>query len=163
MSTTTTTVQETTQNVASLKLRSPPEEEKKEPEYRYAHLLPHFSADRYPPLTPFEHVDPGSRALSHPNPREFLERATLVDEITPHLGTEVVGVNLAELDSRGRDQLALEVGPSVLWGPSLLTMDQRWPGEASWSSGTNKISLIVAPTFTSSGDVTLDGELTAVK
>ena len=32
--------------------------------YRFAHLLPHFSADRYPPMTPFEHVDPALRALS---------------------------------------------------------------------------------------------------
>jgi len=104
----TTTVQETAQNVAALKLQSP-SEEKNEPEYRYAHLLPDFSADRYPPLTSFDHVDPGHRALSHPNPQEFLEKATSIDEITPHLGTEIVGINLAELDSRGRDQLALEV------------------------------------------------------
>ncbi|KAF8971453.1 hypothetical protein BDZ97DRAFT_1242306 [Flammula alnicola] len=106
-STSTSTVAETAQAVATLKLSSP--EEKKEPEYRYAHLLPHFSQDRYPPLTPFEHVDPGRRALSHPNPRAFLDGATSVDELTPSLGTEVVGINLAELDSTGRDQLALEV------------------------------------------------------
>jgi sulfonate dioxygenase len=105
MSTTvTSTVSDVTQQAASLKLR-PAEEE----EYRYAHLLPSFSADRYPPLTPFEHVDPGHRALSHPNPRAFLEGATSVSELTPRLGTEVIGINLAELDNTGRDQLALEV------------------------------------------------------
>jgi len=108
MSTTTTTVAETEQGVAAIKLQSPAEKSHEE-EYRYSHLLPTFSADRYPPLTPFEHVDPGQRALSHPNPRAFLESATSIDEITPHLGSEVVGVNLAELDSTGRDQLALEV------------------------------------------------------
>lgn len=80
-----------------------------ESQYRYAHLLPHFSADRYPPLTPFEHVDPAFRALSHDNPRAFLDNATSVRELTPYLGTEVTGVNLAKLDSTGRDQLALEV------------------------------------------------------
>jgi sulfonate dioxygenase len=79
--------------------------------YRYAHLLPHFSAGRYPPLTPFVHVDPALRALSHDNPRAFLDNATSVRELTPYLGTEVTGINLAELDSPGRDQLALEVHP----------------------------------------------------
>ncbi|KAF8632538.1 hypothetical protein AX15_001753 [Amanita polypyramis BW_CC] len=102
------TVTELAQATAeTLKLR--PAEEKQEEPYRYSHLLPDFSQDHYPPLTPFEHTDPGHRALNHPNPRAFLENATSVVEITPHLGSEVVGVNLAELDSDGRDQLALEV------------------------------------------------------
>ena len=85
-------------------------EETPEREYRYAHLLPHFSEDRYPPLEPYEHIDPGHRALQHPNPRSFLDAAERVIEITPQLGTEVRGINLAGLDSDGRDQLALEVG-----------------------------------------------------
>ena len=89
-------------------------------QYRYAHLLPHFSADRYPPLTPFQHVDPGLRALSHHNPRAFLDNATSVRELTPYLGTEVTGVNLAELDSTARDQLALEVQPLSQNHPHLL-------------------------------------------
>ncbi|KAF7340038.1 TauD domain-containing protein [Mycena venus] len=62
-------------------------------EYRYSHLLPHFSRDTYPPLTPFLHSDP----------------RTAVVELTPRLGTEVHGINLAELDSDARDELALEV------------------------------------------------------
>ncbi|KAL0071712.1 hypothetical protein AAF712_000634 [Marasmius tenuissimus] len=78
-------------------------------EYRYAHLLPVFSPETYPPLTPFEHVDPGRRALDHPNPRSFLDNATSIVELTPNLGTEVQGVDLLSLDSDGRDQLALEV------------------------------------------------------
>jgi sulfonate dioxygenase len=78
-------------------------------EYRYAHLLPFFSEDRYPPLTPFDHADPGARALNHSNPRAFLDNATSITELTPNLGTEVHGVNLRALDSDGRDQLALEV------------------------------------------------------
>ncbi|RXW18920.1 hypothetical protein EST38_g6930 [Candolleomyces aberdarensis] len=85
------------------------EEKKPEEEYRYKHLLPHFSEDHYPPLEPFEHVDPAFRALKLANPRAFLDSARSVSEITPHLGTEVRGVNLARLDSSGRDQLALEV------------------------------------------------------
>lgn len=63
--------------------------------YRYAHLLPHFSQDHYPPLTPYEHVDPGSRALSSPDPRAFLRNASSVVELTPNLGTEVHGNNSA--------------------------------------------------------------------
>jgi sulfonate dioxygenase len=84
-----------------------------EQEYRYAHLLPTFSSDRYPPLVPYDHVDPGQRALSHPNPNAFLDGATSISEITPRFGTEVIGINLAELDSTGRDQVALEVGISL--------------------------------------------------
>ncbi|KAH8086668.1 TauD-domain-containing protein [Cristinia sonorae] len=78
--------------------------------YRYAHLLPAFPRDEhFPPLTPFEHIDPAARALAHPNPRAFLDSATSVVQLTPNLGTEVRGVNLAALGSDGRDQVALEV------------------------------------------------------
>lgn len=77
--------------------------------YRYAHLLPHFSQDIYPPLAPFEHVDPGLRALKHPDPHAFLKGATSMIELTPNLGTEVRGIRLTDLDNDARDQLALEV------------------------------------------------------
>lgn len=111
MATTTTTVSEVGSNATTLRLRPRSDEEgaKRAEKYRYAHLLPHFSADRYPPLEPFNHVDPGSRALNLSNPRAFLDNATGVVELTPNIGTEVTGVNLASLDSSGRDQLALEV------------------------------------------------------
>ena len=105
------TVETITASLPSLTLR--PDESKqprKEEEYKYAHLLPVFPKDEhYPPLTPFEHVDPGLRALSHPNPRSFLDNATSVIDITPRLGSEIRGVSLAALDNAGRDQLALEV------------------------------------------------------
>ncbi|KAG9314624.1 TauD-domain-containing protein [Chiua virens] len=77
--------------------------------YKYAHLLPYFSQDTYPPLIPYEHVDPGFRALNHLDPRTFLKDATSVIELTPNLGTEVRGIRLTDLDGDGRDQLALEV------------------------------------------------------
>jgi sulfonate dioxygenase len=48
------------------------------------------------------------RALKLPNPREVFERAT-VFELTPTFGSDVRGLNLAELDNSGRDQIALEV------------------------------------------------------
>ncbi|TBU47349.1 hypothetical protein BD309DRAFT_1077978 [Dichomitus squalens] len=105
------TVETITEKLPTLSLRQDQSEQpKKDEEYKYAHLLPVFPKDEhYPPLTPFEHVDPGFRALNHPDPRSFLDNATSVIEITPRLGSEVRGVNLAELDNDGRDQLALEV------------------------------------------------------
>lgn len=60
-------------------------------------------------MTPFEHTDPGLRALAHSNPRSLLDAATGAIELTPNLGTEVYGISLARLDSDSRDQLALEV------------------------------------------------------
>ncbi|KAM6498001.1 TauD domain containing protein [Amanita muscaria] len=110
MSTTTTVTEPVRNENAALKLRLTEANGGGEQElYRYTHLLPHISSDHYPPLVPFEHVDPGRRALRHANPRAFLDNATSVVDLTPHLGTEVVGINLAELDSDGRDQVALEV------------------------------------------------------
>ncbi|PIL30953.1 hypothetical protein GSI_07122 [Ganoderma sinense ZZ0214-1] len=105
------TVETITESLPTLTLRQDQSQQpKKEDEYKYAHMLPVFPKDEhYPPLTPFDHVDPGFRALEHPNPRSFLDNAASVSEITPRLGTEVRGVNLAELDNDGRDQLALEV------------------------------------------------------
>jgi len=47
--------------------------------------------------------------LNHPNPRAFLDNATSVAELTPNLGSEVRGINLGELGSDARDELALEV------------------------------------------------------
>ncbi len=112
MSSTTVETQTELPSQATLTLRSSTEEKKQAQatdEYRYSHLLPVFSQDRYPPLTPFDHVDPGARALNHQNPRSFLDSASSVVELTPSLGTEVHGVNLRTLDSDARDQLALEV------------------------------------------------------
>ena len=110
--------QTVTEAVSSLTLtpsesdRNVTQEEKKPEEqesYRYAALLPHFSSQRYPPLEPFEHQDPGFRALEHEDPRAFLRGASSVIELTPNLGTEVHGVNLANLSGDERDELALEV------------------------------------------------------
>ena len=104
------TVETITQSLPALSLHNKNAEGDAKEEYRYTHLLPVFPKDEhYPPLTPFEHVDPGFRALSRPNPRAFLDNATSLTDLTPRLGTEVRGVNLVELDSDGRDQLALEV------------------------------------------------------
>lgn len=84
------------------------EKEKEATAYKYEHLLPTFDASvKYPRLTPFKHEDPGHRALSHQDPTSFLKTATKTSDITPSLGTEIEGVNLATLTSDERDQLAL--------------------------------------------------------
>ena len=56
----------------------------------------------------FDHVDPGSRALTHEDPNAFLANA-VVSDMTPRFGSEIHGVNLATLNAEGRDQLALYV------------------------------------------------------
>ncbi|KAF7359178.1 TauD-domain-containing protein [Mycena sanguinolenta] len=80
--------------------------------YPYKHLLPEIfptAETHQPALQDFEHVDPGHRALKHPNPRAFLAGATSISHLTPAIGTEVRGVSLAKLTSDERDELALEV------------------------------------------------------
>ncbi|GJN92756.1 hypothetical protein Rhopal_005794-T1 [Rhodotorula paludigena] len=77
--------------------------------YPYERYLPFFDADlKLPPLEPFEHIDPGHQALQDPAPRAFLDGAE-VDDLTPEFGSEVEGIQLHELDARGRQQLALYV------------------------------------------------------
>lgn len=79
------------------------------PEYRFSHLLPSFPQDvHYPPLEPFDHVDPGFRALAHEDPDAFLANA-IVSDLTPGFGSEIHGANLATLNAGDRDQLALYV------------------------------------------------------
>lgn len=83
----TSITQTVTESLGTLRLRpeSPPAQEEKkpverpgykdlktDPTYKYAWALPHFNDDHYPPLTEFEHKDPGLEALKHENPREFL-------------------------------------------------------------------------------------------
>ena len=105
-------VETITCNISPLALRSDQTKDSESSEsnrYRYESLLPYFALDNYPPLTQFEHVDPGFRALAHPNPRAFLNNATRVTDLTPNLGTEVQGLDLTQLDSTGKDQLALAV------------------------------------------------------
>ncbi|QRV76175.1 TfdA family taurine catabolism dioxygenase TauD [Ceratobasidium sp. AG-Ba] len=81
-------------------------------DYPFEHLLPVFDkSEHYPPLTPFEHVDPAARASELPEAeqRTFLRTATRVRNLTPKIGTEVTGIDLTSLDGPARDQLALEV------------------------------------------------------
>ncbi|KAK4685458.1 sulfonate dioxygenase, partial [Tremellales sp. Uapishka_1] len=122
MSTTATTTAAVQEGIATLRLRgqSPPvkpqalrseetQARRDAADAQYGIYLPTFDDIKYPPLTDFDHSEPGLRALKHDDPKEFLKNATLVDDLTPLFGTEVKGVSLAQLDSRGREQLALLV------------------------------------------------------
>lgn len=83
-----------------------------EPEYKYARFLPSVTppSSLLPALEPFEHVDPGQRALKLANPRAIFEAdGVKTAHITPVVGSEVWGLKLHELDASGRDQVALEV------------------------------------------------------
>lgn len=96
-----------------------------ESDYKYARFLPSFDPSlRLPRLEPFVHVDPGTppshgassvasltlsiaglKALDDPEPRSFLNGAS-VEELTPEFGSEIEGLQLHSLDTRGRQQLA---------------------------------------------------------
>lgn len=117
MSATTTA----TVNASSGSIQVKGEQKQEQTEYKYTHLLPVFPKDEhYPPLEPFEHVDPGHRALQHPNPRQFLENAK-VTQLTPPAGEEIRGINLATLTNDERDELALEVRPCISFCAYMLT------------------------------------------
>lgn len=53
----------------------------------------------------FEHNDAGHRA--DPAMRNLLGKATKIIDLSPHVGTEIEGVQLSELSSEGLDELAL--------------------------------------------------------
>ncbi|KAI9283274.1 hypothetical protein BY458DRAFT_486112 [Sporodiniella umbellata] len=61
----------------------------------------------YPEIGEFEHHDPGHRA--DPNKASLLKGATKVFDVTPHIGTEIHGVQLSQLTSQQKDDLALLV------------------------------------------------------
>ncbi|CEQ39494.1 SPOSA6832_01034, partial [Sporobolomyces salmonicolor] len=114
MSTTTQTLTEDTARLNlkgdSTPLRIAEHQPADKEKYRYARFLPHYTTSlKLPPLEPFEHVDIGHEALKDPNPRSFLNGAS-VSNITPSFGVEVKdGVDLTKLDRKQRAQLALYV------------------------------------------------------
>ncbi|GAA5850500.1 hypothetical protein JCM8547_001895 [Rhodosporidiobolus lusitaniae] len=111
MSTTTTTTSAPLETVIRrLDLTGGEGEKKDASNYRYARFLPAYNNIlKLPPLEPFEHVDPGHQALKDPNPRSFLEGAT-IKEVTPNFGREILdGVDLTKLGDRERAQIALYV------------------------------------------------------
>ncbi|ORY96257.1 hypothetical protein BCR43DRAFT_547343 [Syncephalastrum racemosum] len=62
---------------------------------------------KYPDLEPFEHNDPGHRA--DPNKASIYDNAERIFDLTPHIGTEVHGIQLSKLSDQQKDDLALLV------------------------------------------------------
>ncbi|KAF5382809.1 hypothetical protein D9757_007265 [Collybiopsis confluens] len=119
MSTTTTITESKSHHANILPLRGQPGQPSPQDrgqgpfeDYPYKHLLPDVfpkAGELGSPLEDFVHVDPGLRALSHPDPRAFLKNATRIADVCPSIGTEVDGVNLTKLNKDELDELALEV------------------------------------------------------
>ncbi|KAL2443844.1 Alpha-ketoglutarate-dependent sulfonate dioxygenase [Exophiala dermatitidis] len=76
----------------------------------YPHYLPVWDNEKgqkYPPLEPFEHYEHGKDAdPSFPN---LLKEGVKIENITASIGAEVTGVQLSQLDDKGKDELALLV------------------------------------------------------
>lgn len=78
--------------------------------------------EKYEALKFFAHEDPGSRAdpaLPHLFPKGSEHKAK---KITPKLGTQVTGVQLSQLSSEGKDELALFVAQRGV----VVFRDQDW-------------------------------------
>jgi len=78
----------------------------KHPAAKYPHYLPYWDDVTYPPLEPFEAVQPGLEA--DPKLSTLLKDATVKD-LTANIGAEVTGVQLSKLSKAGKDELALFV------------------------------------------------------
>ncbi|KAJ7158131.1 hypothetical protein C8R46DRAFT_1225127 [Mycena filopes] len=79
-------------------------EVKKGPSYPF--YYPHFDlTEKWGPIEPFEHTDPGTRA--DPAKPHLLAPNTITHHLSPYLGTELSGVQISQLTPAGLDELAL--------------------------------------------------------
>ncbi|KAI8344679.1 hypothetical protein BC941DRAFT_409339 [Chlamydoabsidia padenii] len=62
---------------------------------------------KYPELEPFEHKDRGLRG--DPKKASLYDNATKIFDVTPHIGTEIHGIQLSQLTETQKDDLALLV------------------------------------------------------
>lgn len=75
---------------------------------KYPEFLPTWDpTQKFPPLKFFKHEDPGLRA--DPSLKNLLLGGHTIKRITPKMGSEIDGVQLSELSSAGKDELALLV------------------------------------------------------
>ncbi|KKA25178.1 hypothetical protein T310_0769 [Rasamsonia emersonii CBS 393.64] len=76
-------------------------------EYKYAQYLPYYTPGlKQPPLEEFAHTDVGLRA--DPEKKNLLQApGVTVNEITPNIGTELLGIQLSQLSDAQKDELAL--------------------------------------------------------
>ncbi|KIW66381.1 hypothetical protein PV04_05717 [Phialophora macrospora] len=76
----------------------------------FPHYLPVWDNEKgeiYKPLEPFEHYEHGKDA--DPSFKNLLKAGSKMEDITASIGAEVTGVQLSQLDNKGRDELALLV------------------------------------------------------
>ncbi|ORE01888.1 TauD-domain-containing protein [Rhizopus microsporus var. microsporus] len=66
-----------------------------------------YPETKYPSLENFEHHDPGHRA--DPTKASILKQATKVFDLTPHIGTEIHGLQLSQFTDQQKNDLALLV------------------------------------------------------
>ncbi|CAJ2501970.1 Uu.00g048230.m01.CDS01 [Anthostomella pinea] len=106
---TSTTVEETRTKPttsAPLSTRLVARESSEDGSALYPDYLPFYDPlEKVDDLGNFEHVDPGHRA--DPALPNLLANATRVVDLSPHVGTEVEGVQLSQLTPEGLDELAL--------------------------------------------------------
>ncbi|KAL4738275.1 hypothetical protein BDV11DRAFT_206118 [Aspergillus similis] len=74
-------------------------------EYKYAAYLPYYTPGLQPPLQEFQHSDPGHRASA--TYANLLTHNVRAVEITPNIGTELLGIQLSSLTPAQKDDLAL--------------------------------------------------------
>ena len=73
---------------------------------QYANYLPVWNPnEKYSPLEPFTHVEHGVNADKSFS--ELLGPSAESEDLTPHIGTVLSGVQLSKLSDAGKDQLAL--------------------------------------------------------
>ncbi|KAL2820559.1 hypothetical protein BDW59DRAFT_181409 [Aspergillus cavernicola] len=74
----------------------------------YPHYLPTWNhSEKYPPLTPFTHTDPGASA--DPTFKDLLPPGTTIQKLTPTTGSEISNIQLSTLSPAAKSQLALLV------------------------------------------------------
>ncbi|KAI5476102.1 hypothetical protein MNV49_000420 [Pseudohyphozyma bogoriensis] len=88
------------------KERYPPPPIDEERPLKYPAYRPVVAHEFVPPPLRFEHHDPGLRA-DPALPAFYASPDAILTDITPKLGTKITGVQLAELDAAGLDELAL--------------------------------------------------------
>lgn len=76
-------------------------------EYRYKNFLPYVTLTSEAGLAPYEHVDVASRA--DPEKKTLFAAIPNRVDMTPHIGTEVRGLQLSKLNEKQKDELALYV------------------------------------------------------
>ncbi|KAF8466220.1 hypothetical protein BDZ91DRAFT_776575 [Kalaharituber pfeilii] len=94
--------------------------------YEYSHLLPSFPEISYPPLGPVPYEDKG--LLGSPTYHNLLASVGTIKDVTPKIGTEITGLDLAALTDVQKNDLARLIahrGVVVIRGQKGFTVEQQ--------------------------------------